>query len=199
MQLIIDTYGIELSVSNNRLAMQKGETVKYLAPAKAVAIHIFTPCSLSSPVITWAALYEIPVLIYNNKGRVAARLWQAHFGSHAAIRIQQADFCRSAGARVWVKGLLLKKAFGQLRVLKSLAAELQLKGIEERIILLTEKIKSDAGINLVWMRSMEAICSRFYWTGIAFALRNQVKVLPRNLRPAKDRFNALLNYYNKHK
>jgi len=194
MQLIIDDLGIDLSVDNNRLAIKKGEVVKYIIPSRISAIHIFKPCSLTSPALTWAAAYEIPLLLYNSSGKVAARLWQPHFGSHAAIRIRQVHFCRSADALLWVKQLLIKKGQQQEKILRSLPAHLQHSLVLERITTLREKLLKETGLHTVWLRSIEAGISRWYWAGVAHALKQHIHLQPRRIRPAKDRFNVLLNY-----
>jgi len=194
MQLIIDSYGIDLAIDNNRLTIQKGGVVKHLVPSKLTAIHVFTSCTLTSPVVVWAAVNDIPMLLYNNKGQVAARLWQPHFGSHAAIRIRQIHFCQSADACIWLKQLLLKKAIAQLHLHKQLPVQSNHAIITERISILVNRLKNDTGINLNWLRSIEAGISRWYWAGVAHALRNHIKLNPRKIRPAKDKFNALLNY-----
>lgn len=194
MHLIIDNYGIDLSINNNRLTIQKGEVIKYLVPSKITAIHVITPCTLTTPVVTWAAVYGIALLLYNSKGKVAARLWQPHFGSHAAIRIQQIQFCRSAEGLLWVKQLLQRKAAAQLHTQITLPKHLQHKQVIEKMNTLINRLNRDAGINIIWLRVMEAAISRWYWAGIALALKQHITVMPRNYRPAKDRFNAILNY-----
>jgi CRISPR-associated protein Cas1 len=194
MQLIIDEPGIYLSVDNDRLALQKGETVKYLVPSRITAIHILKPCSLSSPALAWAATYEIPVLIYNNSGKIMARSWQPQFGSHAAIRIRQLQFCSSPEALFWIQQLLIKRAQQQERILRQLPAHLQHQQVLERVSALRERLIQDTAINQHWLRSLEAGISRWYWAGIAFALKQYIQVQPRRVHPARDRFNALLNY-----
>lgn len=194
MQLIIDTYGINLSIDNNRLLIEKGETVKTIIASRISALHIFTPCSLTSPVAVWAAENDIPLLLYNNKGQVIARLWQSHFGSHAAIRIAQVSFCQSDEALFWLKELLIKKAKGQLALQQSFPAPLQHKAAAARIKIHLERLRKETNLNLVWMRAAEAVISRWHWVGVSHALKNHLQIGPRNMRPARDKFNALLNY-----
>lgn len=194
MQIIIDHYGTKLSVENERLAIAKGETVKYLIPSKVSAIHIFKACTISSPVLSWASVYEIPVLIYNNSGKVTARIWQPHFGSHAAIRIKQLQYCGSVESLLWLKQLLVKKGQQQEKILLSLPKQLHHVIVLERIRCLKERLVKDTGMNVGWLRSLEAGMSRWYWAGIAHALKEYMHIHPRKQRPAKDRFNSLLNY-----
>ena len=56
------------------------------------------------------------------------------------------------------------------------------------------KLQSETGGNLEWLRRIEAAIGRWHWAGVAITLKSHIKIGPRNLRPAKDRFNALLNY-----
>jgi CRISPR-associated protein Cas1 len=142
----------------------------------------------------WAAENDIPLLLYNNKGKVIARLWQSHFGSHAAIRIAQISFCQSADALFWLKELLVKKAEAQLALQQSFPVPLQRPVVLERMKARLEKLKKETGINSGWIRSAEAVISRWHWIGVAHALKNHLKIGPRNIRPARDRFNSLLNY-----
>ncbi len=194
MHLIIDEYSIDMRIENNRLAIEKGNTIKSIVPSKISAIHIIKPCSLTTPVVTWAAENNIAVLLYNNKGKVTARLWQPNYGSHAAIRIMQLTFCTSAQGMMWVKTLLLQKASAQLHTLNSLPPHLRNTLVTEKIAKYINMLRADVGINQIWLRSMEAVIGRWYWAGISVALKQYTVVLPRNMRPARDRFNAILNY-----
>ena len=194
MQLIIDTFGINLSIDNNRLMIEKGEMVKAIIPTRISAMHIFKACTLSSAVAVWAAENDIPLLLYNNKGQVRARIWQARFGSHAGIRIAQIRFCESADALFWLKELLVRKASAQLALQQSFPKHLQHPMVIERIRTRLLKLTNETGINPVWMRSAEAVISRWHWVGVAHALKSHLNIGPRNIRPARDKFNALLNY-----
>lgn len=194
MQLIIDQKAIILSVENERLAVQKGETVKHLVPSRLTAIHIMAPCSLTSPVINWAAQYEIPILFYNNRGQVKARIWQPHFGSHAAVRLQQMVFCQSANGANWLKSLLLKKTGSQLYLLQHLPEKLQHKMALERVKALARRLQEESATHLHRVRTIEAGAGRWYWAAVAHALKEHVQIAPRHVRPAKDGFNAMLNY-----
>lgn len=194
MHIIIDNYDVNVSVQNNRFCLQKADVKKFIVPTKVSAIHILTPCQLTTAVITLAAENNIAILLYNNKGKVIARLWQPHFGSHAAIRLRQVQFCTSANGLIWVKQLILAKIKAQLRSLLLLPAQLQNSAINNRLNTYINMLAADAGINHIWLRSAEAAAGRWYWAGVTQALKQHVAILPRNLRPAKDKFNALLNY-----
>ena len=194
MQLFIDKYGIKLSIGNNRLCVERDEKAHAIHPSRLSAIHIFTPCTLTSPVAVWAAANGIAILMYNGRGQVVARLWEPHFGSQAAIRIAQPGYCQSAAGPMLVKGWLLQKALGQLQIHQRLAPTAHSAKIKAKMQRLIDLLQAETGLNLDWMRRLEAMISRWHWTGIALALRQQVLVAPRNLRPAKDRFNTLINY-----
>lgn len=194
MQLIIDTYGISLRIDNNRLLVEKDGTCKSVHPSRLTAIHIFMPCTLTSPVAIWAIEHGIPLLFYNRKGQVAARIWEPHFGSQAAVRLAQMDYCQSPEALFMIKDWLLAKAMGQRALHQKWGKTDPHQKIMAKMDGLIGRLQAETGLNLPWLRRLEAHISRWHWTGVAIGLRRHVAVGPRNLRPAKDRFNALLNY-----
>jgi len=98
---------------NSRLLVTKEGSERSIHPSRLSAIHIFTPCSLSSPVVVWASTHQIMLLFYDRKGKVVARLWEPHFGSHAGIRLAQLSFCQSPEGFIMVKEWLLAKVVAQ--------------------------------------------------------------------------------------
>jgi CRISP-associated protein Cas1 len=77
---------------------------------------------------------------------------------------------------------------------QSFPKKLQRSLVVERMKIHLEKLTKDAGISIEWMRSREAVISRWHWVGVAHALKSHLQIGARNVRPAKDKFNALLNY-----
>jgi CRISPR-associated protein Cas1 len=147
-----------------------------------------------------AAQHNIAVLIYNNKGKVLARVWQTHFGSHSAIRIQQLQFSKNQKAIDYMQQLLTAKAELQLSNLKYLKdrkpgyanALAHPIGHFENYL---HQFKTQSVSEKPLLLYGEAKLSKIYWAAIALILESYTGFTGRSRRPARDKFNALLNYY----
>jgi len=144
-----------------------------------------------------AAEFQIPVLFFDARAKVIARLWEPGFGNLPVVRYNQLLFARSPEGIQWVSRCLQLKIDGQLSVLKHcrnrLSREiLQLGNAVSQLPGYKEKLKLNAGAEE--LRSLEAVSSKLYWQGLAEAMEQHTPFGKRTRRPAADRFNALINY-----
>jgi CRISP-associated protein Cas1 len=197
MIIIIDDYGVSLEKDNNSFKLCKGEEVRLISPNKASAFHIFKPCSITTPAILLAASSQIPILFFDARAKVMARLWEPGFGNLPELRYNQLLFARSSEGLQWVARCLQLKTDGQLSVLKHCRNRLS-----REILQLDNAIRQipdyNAKLNLhnnpESLRAVEAVISKLYWQGVAEAMEQHTPFGKRTRRPAHDRFNALINY-----
>jgi CRISPR-associated protein Cas1 len=197
MIIIIDDYGVSIEKFNNSFKLCKGEDVRVISPNKATAFHIFKSCTISTPSILLAAEFQIPVLFFDARAKVIARLWEPGFGNLPVVRYNQLLFARSADGLQWVSRCLVLKTEGQIAVLKHcrnrLSREiLQLDNAITRLPGLKEKLTLNNSAE--GLRSLEAVSGKLYWQGLAAAMEQHTPFGKRTRRPAMDRFNALINY-----
>jgi CRISP-associated protein Cas1 len=198
MLLILDDYGISLERENASFLLINGDEKRQISPERITAIHVRKPCSISSPAILLAAAHDLPLLVFDASGKVKARLWQTHFGSHVQIRHGQLDFARQPEGLAWVRQCLQEKAEGQAAVLRWLAQQVPAQA--EALRNAAERLASDARqlarlpTDPVLLRSAEAQASRMYWQAFFQALDQYEAADKRSRRPAQDPLNALLNY-----
>lgn len=197
MIIIIDDYGLSIEKDNNSFKLSKGADVRVISPNKASAFHIFKPCSVTTPAILLAAEFDIPVLFFDARAKVTARLWGPGFGNLPVVRYNQLLFARSPEGMEWVSRCLQLKAEGQLSVLKHCRNRLsrEITALDSAIGQLPgyrEKLKLNNGAEA--LRGAEAVSSKVYWQALAEALEQHTPFGKRTRRPAADRFNALINY-----
>jgi len=195
MIIIIDDYGVSIEKDNNSFKLCKGAEVRLISPNKASAFHIFKPCTITTPAILLAAEFQIPVLFFDARAKVMARLWEPGFGNLPVLRYNQLLFARSPEGMEWVSRCLQLKADGQLSVLKHcrnrLSREIaQLDNAIAQLAAYKEKLNTTAES----LRAAEAVGSKFYWQGLSEAMEQHTPFGKRTRRPAHDRFNALINY-----
>jgi CRISP-associated protein Cas1 len=198
MIIILDDYGIDIERENASFLISKGGTKKQVSPHRVTAFHFRKPCTISTPAILLAAEFNLPLLFFNSAGRVKARLWQPHFGSHAQIRHQQMAHARHTEGLLWVKECIALKAEGQTSVLKFLANRVpaQAAAIATALTQIADwnaKLAS-AALAPESIRSAEAQMGRAYWEAYFAALEQYESADKRSRRPAADPLNALINY-----
>jgi CRISPR-associated protein Cas1 len=197
MILVIDDYGVRIERENASFLISKGGVKKQISPHRVTAIHIRKPCSISTPAILLAAEFHLPLLFFNGAGKVKARLWQPHFGSHAQIRHAQMAYSSHEEGLAWVKEGMALKAEGQITVLKLLSNHVpsQSKAITmalEQISRWNAKLLS--ALEPEGIRAAEAQMGRCYWEAYFVALKQYEAADKRSRRPARDPLNSLINY-----
>lgn len=202
MHLLITQYEVSIDVHNHRLRISSGEAVRSIPPHRVSALHLLKPVTISTPALMLLAAQHIPVLMYDLRGRVQAAVWSPRFGSLSQIRKQQIKFCEHPLAMAQIVIWLSEKFDAQAANLQWLADRKpsekdrlhasihKLKGYQERLHLLLPEEEHIKPLLLL----TEARAAKYYWAAVAAAMANLTGFTGRNKRPARDRFNALLNY-----
>jgi CRISPR-associated protein Cas1 len=156
------------------------------------------PCTLSTPAVLLAAQFHIPLLLFNGRGEVEARLWEPHFGSTAHIRLRQLHFSESPKGLEWIVENFGLKLQGQLAVLHFCAnrVKAQAASIEE---IAGAMQKSFDGLQRQLpdqqaLLANEARIGKLYWQGLSLAMEKHLPFEGRSRQPADDPFNCLINY-----
>lgn len=202
MQIVLDTYGLNLSVRNGCFLITSGKEKRMVHPDRISSILVTMACRISSPAILLAAVSEISLVICTRAGKPEARLWSPRFLNTSALRRQQYGFTRSNLGNNWTKEVIALKLENQLANIRFLACLKQSLATEtERAII--EIGHSIAGLNALdttdadcikKIRYFEAYAAKAYWQLIGKKLPDPFGFAMRTKQNAKDVFNSYTNY-----
>lgn len=200
MQLVLDTKGIVMKKRNDCFHLQTDKQERLISPLKVSSIAITSDCSLSTSAIRLAIEHEIPIYLLNNLGKVEGRLWAANFGHQASVRRKQAVFQQTIEANNWVIAQYEDKIKRQIETLQDVQVRTQVD-ISDKIEAM-QRIKGNLDEltnkplhqTCDQIRGQEASAARIYWQSIGKLIPAPMSFAGRSQFPAKDRFNAALNY-----
>jgi CRISPR-associated protein Cas1 len=199
-QLIINKRGASLLVRGGRYLVRTHDAEAYVPVYQVRSIHLHPATKLSHEVIVTAIEHNTDILFVDKKGFPVGRVWSHHFGSISTIRKNQLRFAQHQDAAEWVRGVLLRKAEGQVAVLHlvSLLTEHPLDDTLQKLEMYRQKIKQYEVTELsdcyASFRGYEGSMSRAYFGGINAILPQEYQFQKRTQHPALDAFNCLLNY-----
>lgn len=169
---------------------------------KSICLHPST--KLTHEVVLVTVQEQIDLLFFDRKGFPAARIWSHKFGSISTIRKNQLEFSRSALALDWVKETMNKKAQNQMMLIKLLvdwnaALEPKAQEVVGKLQVIARKLQDVEGAVerselFASIRGYEGSMSKTYFGFLSEAIPDSYQFDRRSQRPAKDMFNALLNY-----
>ncbi len=207
MILFIDSYGAFLHVTDNmfevRLKNEEGTIKRKIAPSKVTSILLGKGIAITSEAVNLAITYNIDILFLEFDGMPFARIWHSKLGSTTKIRKRQLIASVTSEGLKEVKGWLVKKLSNQVEFLKRLKKHRQEKAvlfvnvinkIEEKskmILSLKGKKVEDVAESL---RGYEGSAGREYFGLLGKILPSEHRFYSRSFRPARDPFNAFLNY-----
>lgn len=208
MHLYINTYGTYLHVKDEifeiRVPQEDKTTRKvYLAPQKLQGIVVSYGAAISTDAIALALKFEIDIVVMDKLGRPLGRFWHSRLGSTTKIRRQQLLLTLSEKGTDYIKdwlGRKLKNQYDYLQRLKKKRPSKQdfidsqaknIKDLRKKISQVeTKKIDKVSDT----LRGLEGTAGRIYFQTLSQLLTEQYRFEGRSSRPAKDQFNAFLNY-----
>lgn len=203
MQLVLDTPGLHLSRKEKVFHLKIGDKSKTISPAKLSSIAITANITITSGAISLSLKHQIPILIFDRIGKAQARLWSPYFESIATLRRMQARFTEHPESTAWMIALFELKAQGQIDNLKTLnqrklffKSELEaaidaIQRHQREFESFSEQIPDECRQQ---MMGVEGNIARIYWQALGSALPAAYRFQNRSKRPAKDHYNAAINY-----
>lgn len=203
MQLILDTKGLTLAKKNGIFHVFNEKSERVISPGKLTSIAITANVRIDASAVLLAVKHEIPILFLDNIGRPQARLWRPYFSSISTLRRQQVYFADHPAATAWMIDIFELKAQGQIDTLQFLKNTGP--GLKSGLTKAISTIKSNSHNlenfreNLLGkvqknMMGVEGAIARVYWIAIGGNLPRNLRFQQRSRRPAKDIFNAAINY-----
>lgn len=206
MNLIINSYGASLKRENNLFVITTQEGKQTFPPDVVKSITINKSVRITSDAILLAINNQVDVLFTNDLGEPEGRVWSVKYGSISNIRKAQINFLYSPKVIKWVKQLLIDKVDRQIALLLGLqpdpATDLKASNIFKFAINSMEdyksKIEKAEGESISdlapGLRGWEGAASKKYFQCLASLMPADYHFQGRNRMPAKDPFNAMLNY-----
>lgn len=206
MNLVINSYGATLQKENNLFVITTPEGKQSFPPDVVKTITISKAARITSDAIILAIKNQVDVLFVNDVGKPEGRVWSVQYGSISNIRREQLNFLYSPKSVDWVKALIQNKINSQVALLLAFQPEREenikvhnkikyaINSIEDykrKIALCEGEFLSDIAPSL---RGWEGASSRKYFEILNFLLPASYQFASRDRRPAKDPFNAMLNY-----
>lgn len=208
MQIFLNTYGTYLHVKDDMFEIKvpnKDEQPikRHIAAHKITSIVISTSASLSTDAVRLALINNIDIIFTRSDGHPLGRIWHSKLGSTTKIRKRQLEASLGAEAVHYTKRWISEKMTNQLFFIKNLKKHrpqistfLDEKALRLEVLIASVNNLSGNQVQdfAETIRGLEGTAGRLYFETISYVLPSQYHFQGRTMRPAKDIFNAFLNY-----
>lgn len=210
MQLFIDTYGTYVHVKDEMFEIRipeesnKREYRKHhFSARKVTSILMPKSAALSTDAIILALKYNVDIVFVDFDGHPIGRVWHSKLGSTTRIRKAQLQTSMSPDGVRWVKEWVGEKMINQIEFIKDLKKHRapltdyldekvsKIQNLHVSLSLLDALKISEIADSI---RGLEGTAGRLYFETLSNVLTGDYKFAGRSSRPAKDPFNAFLNY-----
>ena len=202
MQLVINTPGTFISQKDECFRLKQKEKIFDISPLKVESIVITNQAMISTQAIVMALEHNIDIIFLDKFGDPMGRVWFSKMGSTALIRRKQLEVAEMPHGLELVMQMIRQKMENQARFLKKLMRarpgkdsqfDSAITTIEQSLSSLTFSDEDIEGFRNRIM-GLEGTAGRAYFHCISNTLPEKYQFSGRSRRPAKDPFNAVLNY-----
>ncbi len=202
MQLVINSYGSYLQKSGDCFKVKKDEKVFEVSVKKISSIMITTSAYITTDAVKLAMDHNIDVIFLDNFGNPYGRVWHSKLGSTTLIRRKQLEIAETEEGLNLALSWVTKKIDNQIELLRELretrtrkSAEItgyieKLNNCKKSLVDLSGNIEEVRGT----IMGIEGSAGRIYFECLSFLIPDRYKFNGRSRNPAKNEFNALLNY-----
>ena len=202
MQLVINTYGSYLRKSGDCFLVKTEDKSIEISVKKVDSIMIATSAYLSTDALKMAIENNIDVIFLDEFGDPYGRVWHSKLGSTVLIRRRQLEMSATPQGLELAKEWIVRKIENQIDFLERLKRPREDKAekLEESIKVLVEiKQRIDSLTGTIDERrgtvmALEGAAGKIYFDALSYIMPERFKFYGRSRNPAKDEFNALLNY-----
>ncbi|MDD4580736.1 MAG: CRISPR-associated endonuclease Cas1 [Methanothrix sp.] len=202
MQLVINSYGAYLRKSGNCFLVKREEKSFEVAVGKISSILITTSAYITTDAIKLAVDNNIDIVFLDSYGDPYGRVWHPKLGSTTLIRRRQMEIYDTLEGLNLVKEWGAKKLDNQVELLSRLRKTREemrpdLDKFIEEIEAGKEQMKRLRGsieARRQDMLGLEGKAARDYFDAISSVMPERYRFAGRSRSPARDEFNALLNY-----
>jgi CRISPR-associated protein Cas1 len=202
VQLVINTYGAYLKKSGECFVVKKEDKVFEVSPRKVESIMITTSAYLSTDAVKLAMDNNIDIIFLDKYGSPYGRVWHSKLGSTTLIRRRQLEMSESEQGLILAKDWVAVKVSNQSEFLgrlsrprkdkaeKLTASSNGLKEIRKKLGALSGTLDERRGT----IMGLEGTAGRIYFELLSHVMPERFRFNGRSRNPAKDEFNAMLNY-----
>ena len=202
MQIVINSPGTFITQKDECFRLKKKEKSFDVSPQKVESIVILNQAMISTQAIALALEHNIDIVFLDHFGDPLGRIWFSKMGSTALIRRKQLEAVGKPLGLELVSDMIGQKIENQIRFLKRLMHARPGKDAQFKDPIKTiEKSHSSIGShdkNLEETRNrflgLEGTAGRAYFQCLSKVMPEKFQFEGRSRRPAKDPFNAVLNY-----
>ncbi len=208
MHLHINSFGSYLHVRDELFEIRKkneaGEVVRHqYAAHKLRGIVLGMGTALSADAVRLAMRHNVDLLFVEGDGSPVGRVWHSRLGSTTKIRKAQLEASLGAEGLRWTKMWLDAKLSNQLALVQSLKKHRAQLGdyLDDKMTRLgalrtAVAVLEGAQVSAVadTLRGLEGTAGRLYFETLSHVLPADYRFAGRSSRPARDAFNAMLNY-----
>ncbi len=202
MQLVVNTPGTFLTQKDECFRLKQQERTLDISPLKVESIIISNQAMISTQALVLALEHKIDVVFLDKYGDPVGRVWFSKMGSTALVRRKQLEAAEGPLGLQLVGEIVTQKLTNQINFLKKLMYARPNK--EESFGPFTQVIEdaraslAAEGSDLEAIRNrimgLEGTAGRAYFRCLSGVLPEKYRFKERSRRPAKDAFNACLNY-----
>jgi CRISPR-associated protein Cas1 len=210
MHLTISTFGAYLHVAEGlfevRIRTDDGVKKQQFSPKKIRTIILERGTALSTEAVLLALTHNVDIVVVQSDGQPAGRFWHSKLGSTTKIRKRQLEASIGAESVGYIKEWIALKLERQSELLQDLKKHRETKReyIDEQRLAIERHRASvlaleGATIGAIadTLRGYEGNAGKVYFATLSELLTTQnthYAFSGRSSRPAKDPFNAFLNY-----
>ncbi len=202
MQLVINSPGTFITQKDQCIRLKQKEKVFDISPLKVESIVVSNQAMISTQAIAQALENNIDIIFLDSYGDPLGRVWFAKMGSTALIRRRQLEAAAEPLGVHLVIELIQQKMENQLRFLKRLMhARPGKQELFSSAVSIIDRTLSDFDLKEAALEDtrnrimgLEGTAGRAYFQCLSKILPEKYQFTGRSRRPAKDPFNAVLNY-----
>ena len=203
MQIVINSYGSYIRKRGECFEIGVDDKKQEISARKVQTILISTSALISSDAILLAHENNIDIIFIDQFGNPFSRVWHSRFGSTNYIRRKQLEYSDNEKGLKLVIEWIGKKMENQKELLEKLQKTRKDKSdkLDEYIETIGSSIEelysinansTDEVRNMIF--AIEGMGGRIYFEALSYILPTKYKFKTRSRNPAKDEFNAFLNY-----
>ena len=202
MQLVINSPGTYVSQKDNCFRLKNKDRTLDVSPLKVESVVLCSQASISTQAVVQALENNIDIIFLDALGDPLGRVWFAKMGSTALIRRKQIIATENEMGFKLVAEMIMQKLENQTGFLKKLMYSRPGKEDQftdalsqiERVIASLGNKDSDLENLRQTIMGLEGSAGRAYFKCMSQLLPEKYRFKGRSRRPAKDPFNAVLNY-----
>ena len=202
MQLVVNSPGTFITQKDECFRLKQKERVFDISPLKVESIVISNQAMISTRAIAQALENNIDIIFLDSYGDPLGRVWFSKMGSTALIRRKQLEAAAEALGLHLVIEMIQQKMENQIRFLKRLMhARPGKQELFSPAISIIDRTLSDLDLKEAPLEEsrnrimgLEGTAGRSYFQCLSKTLPERYQFAGRSRRPARDPFNAVLNY-----